>query len=248
MTSDDLVRAFIAVEVDDATRAACAAFQAAARRTGAVVRWVDPGVMHLTLIFFGDIFAGQVPAVCAAMDAVAQAHGPFELEVRGTGCFGNPRAPRVVWAGIRGGAERLLALHGDLAGAMRALGHRVEERPLVPHLTLGRVKSTRCADRLADLIAARRQDAFGDFAVRRLALKKSTLTPQGFRYTSLHAADLGASIVSPQGEGRSSRTPVEDDRVRWLAHLSATLCGRGDEKVSQARAASGAKPPDRTEV
>lgn len=196
MNSEEVLRAFVAVDVDEATRGRCAAFQAAIRRTGAALRWVQPEALHLTLIFFGDIFGGQVPAIAAAMDAAAAGVAPLRLAVRGVGTFGHPASPRVLWAGVEGDVERLLALHADLTVRFRALGHRAEERPYTPHLTLARARPTRRpsapapATALATALTAHRDRAFGEFVADRLRLMRSVLKPEGPEYSPLHVVPL----------------------------------------------------------
>jgi 2'-5' RNA ligase len=198
MNSDEVLRAFIAVDVDEGTRRECAAFETAIRRTSAALRWVQPEALHLTLIFFGDIFGVQVPAIAVAMDAAAAGVAPLGLAVRGVGTFGHPASPRVIWAGVEGDVERLLALHGDLTSRFRELGHRVEERPFVPHLTLARSKPTRRpgAAGLPAALAAHRDRPFGAFVADRLRLMRSVLTPQGPEYSPLHVALLGGGLPS----------------------------------------------------
>ena len=58
-------------------------------------RWVDPGNLHLTLRFIGEISE----AVAADVDeTLLQLTGPpFSLQLAGTGVFGGVAAPVVGW-------------------------------------------------------------------------------------------------------------------------------------------------------
>jgi RNA 2',3'-cyclic 3'-phosphodiesterase len=200
MNSDEVLRAFVAVEVDDATRRESAAFQATLREAGAALRWVRPDALHLTLVFFGDIFGAQVPAIAGVLDEETAGVAPLPLAVRGVGTFGPPAALRVLWAGVEGDTDRLLALHAALTRRFRALGHRVEERPYTPHLTLARAKPARRgggAPPWTAALAAQRDRPFGAFTVGRLLLMRSVLGRDGPEYTAVHVSPFDTSRGVP---------------------------------------------------
>src|SRR5438067_10290103 len=60
-------------------------------------RWVDPGNLHLTLRFIGEIDEGLAADVDAALRRVKVR--PFKLQLSGTGVFGGNR-PRALWVGV----------------------------------------------------------------------------------------------------------------------------------------------------
>lgn len=92
-----------------------------------------PHQWHVTIAFVG--VAGPAP-VRAALAEVAWS--PLRLRVAGAGAFGRPGRDSVLWAGVGGDVDGLLALGGEVRAAF--VRHRVgfDERPLRPHLTLGR--------------------------------------------------------------------------------------------------------------
>lgn len=79
--------------------------------------------------------------MAAAAEAVAPS--PAEAALDALGAFPSWDAPRVVWAGVGRGAAELCALEAALRPRLAAAGFPVENRPFVPHLTLGRVKDRR---------------------------------------------------------------------------------------------------------
>jgi 2'-5' RNA ligase len=87
-------------------------------------------------------FAGEATdtAVGAAIVALRLeiAQAPFELAFGGVGTFPPRGAPRVLWLGVIGGADAVLALHAAVAGRFEAAGAPQERRPKTPHLTLAR--------------------------------------------------------------------------------------------------------------
>ncbi len=186
------LRAFVAAAVSEPVRARLAETQARLKAAGAGVGWVAPGNLHLTLVFLGDLFESAATAFGEAAQAAAARHAPFAgLDLRGLGTFGNPRAPKVVWAGLAGDLQPLLALQADLADAARGAGIRIDARPFHPHLTLGRVRSARRARDLVEALAPFQDTVFGPLAVDRVLLMQSRLGPQGPTYTCLRECRLG---------------------------------------------------------
>lgn len=184
-------RIFIAVPLTaDVRRAA-----EQARRTLAVhadrFRWVAPEHMHLTLQFLGDVTSAEVHRTVDAARDVGTSAAPFAIAFAGLGAFPSTAAPRVVWVGVTGGADRLIALAEALRRALRT--HRVpcDDRPFAPHLTLARVRGS---GRPPDLRALR--ETFGEIAlggqrVTEMAVVESVLGSSGPTHTVVASSRLG---------------------------------------------------------
>jgi RNA 2',3'-cyclic 3'-phosphodiesterase len=126
--------------------------------------------------------------VLSALDWVAARTEAFELAVSGLGAFGRPGRPRVVWAGVAD-CKPLLRLHADLSASLQAeLGVEPERRAYTPHITLGRVKSSRGCQSLQEEIARQAHSEYGRQRVESVQLFQSTLTPAGARHRLLHNA------------------------------------------------------------
>lgn len=188
----DVRRVFIAVDIGDEVRAALEVEQRRLRRRWPDVKWVAIGNVHLSLVFLGDVPSGGVGGISAAMDEAVRGLDPFECNVANLGCFGPANAPRVVWAGVTEGGERLVRLQRRIAEAVQALGFRLETRPFAPHVTLARVRSSRDAVGLADGLAQATGKPYGVVAVTEAVLMRSELRPAGPEYSVLHAARLDA--------------------------------------------------------
>jgi len=100
-------------------------------------RWVGRDAQHVTLAFFGDVPAGQVPALTAAVGEAVGAPS-VHLRLAGAGTFPERGAPRVLWVGVDGDVDTLAGLAGAAADAARAVGVPLDRRPYRPHLTVGR--------------------------------------------------------------------------------------------------------------
>lgn len=185
------MRCFVAVKISDAVRKKAAEVQEALRRADADVKWVDPESLHLTLKFLGWIDEAAVETLKGLLSGDAARRPELELVYAGVGTFPERGAPRVVWIGCGGDVAGL----GDLASAVERAAGQVgvppEDRPFAPHLTIGRVKSTRNVKRLSPAIEPYRTSEFGKDAVTEIVLFESTLRPQGPIYTPLASFPLG---------------------------------------------------------
>jgi 2'-5' RNA ligase len=186
------IRTFIAVDLGKAVRDRAIALQENLARAGVEVKWVEPENLHVTLLFLGEVGDRDVPAVCRCVADVCQGHAAFTMSVERVGCFPNARRPRVVWVGVGEGAQELVALHDALEAPLLELGcYRREERQYTPHVTLGRVKSERPTEKLAQALAKHAGWQGGQTPVREVLVLSSELTPQGPLYTVLSRAKLG---------------------------------------------------------
>jgi RNA 2',3'-cyclic 3'-phosphodiesterase len=134
---------------------------------------------HLTLHFFGEIDPAGLPAIRGAVAATAARHVPFDVEIGGLGAFPDRRRPRVVYAEIRTGADRLSAIHEELERELGAIGVPAERRPFVPHLTVLRIRGPRDLDRGLRLLEADPRSTLASARVDALLLKESHLRPAG---------------------------------------------------------------------
>ena len=120
------------------------------------------------------------------MNAAALMAAPMELGIAGLGTFPPKGPPRVVWAGVTGEVEPLGklvdALENGLAETVRVAP---ETRAYHPHLTLGRVRSSRGAERLARAIEEAGPVNVGGFTADELVLFMSELTREGPVHTPM---------------------------------------------------------------
>jgi 2'-5' RNA ligase len=177
------MRIFVAVIPPAAVQAAAFSVIETLRRTGDGVSWVKLENLHYTMRFLGEIGEDGLGRVTEAATAAAAATPAFDAELGGPGAFPNARRARVIWLGMRAGAETLAALAKSLERALATRGFEPEGRPFTAHLTLGRVREPR-ADWSAPLESARiAEGAPRRFRVDRLTVVESRLNPKGSIYT-----------------------------------------------------------------
>jgi 2'-5' RNA ligase len=186
-----MIRTFLAIELPDNLRPGLSLVQGEMKKSGADVRWVPVGNIHLTLKFFGSVPDEEIGSLALAARQAAAEEEPFQLQVTVAGAFPSPRAPRVVWLGLGGDALPLTRLYLRLEKAFAALGYLPEGRAFHPHLTLGRVKSPANREKLAGILAKMPVVDWPPFTVKELVLFQSVLSPQGSRYTPLKVIPLG---------------------------------------------------------
>ena len=186
-----MIRSFLAIEVPVPVLKRIEKIQEDLKSSDPDVRWVSPDKIHLTLKFFGNIEESQTDSIMSAIAKPVQSTQPFQVKVRGTGAFPNPKNPRVLWVGLTEGKEALIFLQKQLEGSLEKNGFQPEDRSFNPHLTLGRVKSGRGKGALAAKIEKYKEEEFGEFQVEGVILFKSDLKPSGPVYTALREATLG---------------------------------------------------------
>lgn len=136
-------RLFIGIALDDDARRACEALAGRLERAGLRASFIPAANYHLTLLFLGNVEDKRVPDVVAALRGVAREHEPFSLTFDRVGAFPHERAPRVVFAGSRGGGA-YRALAGGVRARVGALGLGDDgEKDAVAHVTLARVAEKR---------------------------------------------------------------------------------------------------------
>jgi 2'-5' RNA ligase len=190
------VRLFVAIDIDAATRAAAAGvIQRVERRLRADVKWVAPENLHITVQFIGHVGDADAERIRAAM-APPLAVRPFAIRVAALGAFPPRGGPRVIWCGVEGADRELAAVHGEVAGRLKAAAAvEPEARPFRAHLTIGRYRTPgRAADRTA--LGAIEVGLLGTPAIDHITLYESRLSPRGPTYTPLVRTPLSGTIPS----------------------------------------------------
>jgi 2'-5' RNA ligase len=189
------IRAFVAIELPDEARKGLASLRRELERDDhRFVKWVDPGGIHLTLKFLGNIPSKRVTEITEATKKAAQGFSPFLLEISGLGAFPSLKQARVVWVGLGGELDKLSTLQQKIDSALAAQGFAREERPFVPHLTLARVREGASASergRFGELVGSAAFEGKYRVEVEAIKLMRSQLTPAGAIYTCLAVIRLG---------------------------------------------------------
>jgi 2'-5' RNA ligase len=192
-----MTRSFVALVLDEPTRAAVGAEIERLRPLSRAVAWVPASNLHVTLKFLGEQRDTALALAAEALDATGAATAPFAVTLFGLGAFPGMERPRIFWVGVAEGALEVRALQSRLEGELERRGFARESRPWHPHLTIGRVFDPRGWRRdtnpaLRAVIAQAATTGFGALPVGRIVLMRSDLSASGARYGELHSAPLTA--------------------------------------------------------
>lgn len=150
-------------------------------------RWVDPGNLHISLRFIGEVPGGdEIDIDRALQDVVGEA---FEATLVGVGCFDRRGRVHAVWAGIEN-PESLMRLQGKVESALVNSGIEPEHRKYKPHVTLARMKNGPARE-VAAFMEVHEGFQEGPFAVDRFTLFRSHLGRGGAHYETLADYPLG---------------------------------------------------------
>jgi RNA 2',3'-cyclic 3'-phosphodiesterase len=190
-------RLFVAISVTPEVKNAILGAQTEIRRNlpGEGISWTRPEQFHLTLKFLGDVPADSVPALIDALCEATAGIGTLALHARGLGFFPNARAPRVLWAGVTDGSERLGYLQPKVEEACRSFSAETAESRFHAHITLARVKrfQGRAAAGLQKAVVPYQDQDFGSWPAAQIELMRSQLSNAGPSYSTLAHLPLGSS-------------------------------------------------------
>jgi 2'-5' RNA ligase len=194
------MRLFVAIEVPAAIVDTIRPVQQKLADTRADVRWVDAGNYHVTVKFLGEVEEQLVELLASRLARAASQAPAFEVEVEGIDRLPAKGPPRVIMSRILSPDQRITRLHRLIDSAVGGMGLPMDTRVLVPHLTLGRVRSNHGVNRLLRLIEKHDLDFFGKFLVERVRLIESVPS----------AGAQGGSLYRPVARfGEGALRPVE---------------------------------------
>ncbi|MEM3618498.1 MAG: RNA 2',3'-cyclic phosphodiesterase [Candidatus Bathyarchaeia archaeon] len=180
----EAIRSFIAFDIESVSvLERITDMQKRLAGTGADLKFVEPKNIHITVRFLGNITPNMIDRIFEGMQKVQFV--PFDVKIQGVGAFPDMRYPRVVWAGIRNGANELRGIFSQLEPYLRSLGFAPDPKGFSPHLTIARVKSGRNKAALVKFLMENADYEFGVVRAECLRLKRSDLTPKGPIYSTL---------------------------------------------------------------
>jgi len=184
-----MIRAFFAIGLPPEFRHEIARLQGLLKKTQAEVKWVRPESVHLTLKFLGQVAEETIdPLAAQAADNVSRIPA-VTLGLSGTGVFPGPKRPRVAWVGLTGDISVIRELQRGVEEAAAEFGFEREKRTFSPHLTLGRIRSSKGVGGLLSELD-RLDPKPLEFLAREVILFKSDLKPTGAVYTPLKILPL----------------------------------------------------------
>ena len=188
------MRLFVAAELSEAVVAAAmdciGTMRARVARlaAGSRITWITAERLHVTIRFIGHVSEAHAASILDALRSPLN-ETPFNLRIGGVGTFPPTGSPRVVWAGVSEGRDRLVALEEVISGRLADVGVAREARPFNPHLTLGRVREA-AGLRSQALLQGLADTVLGSTPLDAITLFESRLSAQGPQYQPLQRTPL----------------------------------------------------------
>ena len=154
-------------------------------------KWVDPGQMHITLKFIGEVDGAVLRDAREALKAVSL--DPFNIAIKGIGFFPPRGQPQLVWAGVEGN-DRLSQLRNKVESALVRAGLKPEKRKFAPHIRLANVKETP-PGRMVSYLAQYSLLKLPPFAVTEFSLYSSFLGSE----RAIHEVDTVYPLIDING-------------------------------------------------
>ncbi len=188
--SEESFRGFIAIPSPASLLSRLKELQQELRRLELDAKWVVPEQIHLTLKFLGQTPMAIKSDLQSSLEKIASDHPSFSFWVDRFGLFPNARLPRILWVGAGESPPEFQQLVPSLEEACVRFGFQKEDRPFKAHLTVGRLRSPKHAERLEKWIKEHPISWREEFPCERVILFQSTLTPKGPIYTPLYEVSL----------------------------------------------------------
>ena len=173
------VRSFIAVNLNPEIREYLTSLQVSLNVPETKIKWVEKNNLHLTMIFLGDISSEQTKSVKSILKEISIRYNPFITKLSSTiGTFPTYKTPRIIWVGIKEGANQLNELYNSIETMLYKEGFPRENKEFSSHITIGRVKFIRDKDNFIQILKRIRINNLSQ-EVGSIDLMESKLTPNG---------------------------------------------------------------------
>ena len=183
------IRTFIAFDTPEEIKKEMSFLQARLKDSHADVKWELESKFHVTIKFLGNVDESKLPKVISKCQSIIEKTTCFEVDYENLGCFPNIKHPRVIWIGCKNENGELFTLKQSLDNVLLPLGFDIEERGFHPHITLGRVRTSKGLQNLIPMLenlTFERRKA----SINEILIMKSILKPEGSIYSVLKTIKL----------------------------------------------------------
>ena len=171
------LRLFVAVELDDATRAFAARTVERLQALGATGRYEPLEKLHVTVAFLGAVDPAKLDDITKTLQASTTACSPFAVRFDRVGVFPSERRPRVLWIGPAQESASFTACANAVRTAYERIGFSFDHDPRA-HITI-------CRPSMVPAGALGTLPANVTLEVRGLALMRSLPAGPTTRYEAL---------------------------------------------------------------
>lgn len=183
------IRTFIAIELSDEAKQEIERVIEELKKANVLIRWAKSKTVHLTLKFLGGVEEEKLASISESLKKIAKEHTPFGIKMDGIGAFPEWSRPKVLWVGLGGDKSEVISVADEVGSAMAGLGFEKDNKEFRPHLTLGRVKSSKNIEKLKEISDSIEIKAVS-IPVSSLVLFRSELTEEGAIHTPIEKIDF----------------------------------------------------------
>ena len=183
--NQERIRCFVAIEIPETIQTLLTSAQEELRKYIRGASWVKRGNIHLTLKFLGDVAPNQISVIKNVIEQVTDTRSPFSMELGGIGAFPNLSRPRIIWAGVKTGADEVAAIAREIDVGLGRHGYERDKKSFRPHLTLARLKRRVNLKPLVDVFQHYDTINGARMIVKQIRLVQSNLRRSGAVYTPL---------------------------------------------------------------
>ncbi len=189
-TEMDDIRTFISVGLSSSLR-----HEVEERLQGLKIKltgigWGQAEKLHFTLIFLGSIAEERLPTVIRACHEVLEDMDAFLISLGRMGVFPPRGQPRIIWLGLSQGEAEMITLQKNLFQSLSNRGFNLEQRKYIPHLTLGRVRSSGRLELPPEFFHSAQSSA-ATMLIERVNIMRSDLQSGGAVHTKLAECGIG---------------------------------------------------------
>jgi RNA 2',3'-cyclic 3'-phosphodiesterase len=153
------------------------------------IKWVDEQTLHLTLFFLGETPSDKIETIAKTIELEIKNIPSFKIVLQGFGVFGNPKNPKVIWAGIAK-SEQLFQLKKIVSSTIIPFGFDEPDGKFSPHFTLGRIKQQKSTIDLINYINLNKTEVLQEVVVDKVIFYQSILKPSGPVYIPIKEIKL----------------------------------------------------------
>lgn len=187
-------RMFIALNLSEKVRDCLVLVQDKLRREVGEksVKWVERENLHVCLFFLEEVEDEKIAAIKNVLNVF---NPPFQLSLSKLGFFPNKSKPRVVWVGLSGEIEGLVAYRKEVKEKLLKIGLFFDPR-FSAHITLGRIRRKARGTTFSQEIINRIQELLEkekiSFTTNKVSLFEVKLSSEGPKYFPVFEVKLAA--------------------------------------------------------
>jgi len=184
-----MIRTFIAIELPVEVKQVVRQIQDQLGESVKGVRWVKQENIHLSIKFLGNVEENKIKDIATAVKNAVKDSSVMTLKMGHLGIFPNEKRPRILWLGIEGDVREFMSMSKNCELELTKLGFEKDAREKIPHITVGRIRSSKKQKGLVNIIKDIPIKSV-KFKTDTLKLMRSELNQNGAIYTNLHSVKL----------------------------------------------------------